>query len=129
MTDEGQDTGTETNDVVERSVAEVLAENRHLKGVLAEKDAVINNLSTRLEKAESMLDDQVRSVKIDRIQKVSNLGIETLVKMSTEELANTEELYKYAKTPKFQSSGDLGGAHQDPFEKLHTMFKFGKRKR
>jgi len=84
-------------------------------------DLKLANIKLR-ERAES----EVKSRLIDDIRKVSRHGIEYLSACSVDRLEQILEDSKMLKLPKFSSSGDLG-SQVDPYEKLHTMFKFGRK--
>jgi len=84
-------------------------------------DLKLANIKLR-ERAEA----EVKSRLIDDIRKVSNHGIEYLSACSVDRLEQLLEDTKMLKLPRFSSSGDLG-SQVDPHEKLHTMFKFGRK--
>ena len=78
-------------------------------------------------KLKERAETEVKSKLIDEIQKYSTYGIDYLVSLDTPRLEQLLEDCKTMKLPRFSSSGDFGGGVKDPYEKLHNMFKFGKK--
>ena len=118
------DTTNPTENIIDRNVSEVLAENMILKESLTKMQSDIAELTGRLSDAEALLENQAKAPKIARIQKVSNMSKNDLADMSLDDLDKIEKVYDLAKTPKFRSSADLGG-NADPYYKLHNMYKYG----
>jgi len=128
MTDEKTgDTTTPTDDIIERNVGEIIAENERLTERVLELEEKVGHLTTRLDTAETMLESQAKGPKIARILKISNLKKNDLVEMSLSDLDKIERIYAHAKVPTFRSSADLG-TNADPYYDLHNMFKYGKKK-
>jgi hypothetical protein len=128
MTDEKTgETTTPTEDIIERNVSEVMAENMGLHEDVADLKVAIDELKKRLGIAEALLENQAKAPKIARIQKVSNMKRNDLAEMSLADLEKIEKVYALAKVPTFRSSADLG-TNADPYYDLHNMFKYGKKK-
>jgi len=127
MSEEETGETTQTENIIDRNVSEVLAENMLLKEALSTMQTTIDELTGRISKAEALLEHQAKAPKIARIQKVSNMSRNDLAEMSLEDLEKIEQVYSLAKVPTFRSSADLG-TNADPYYDLHNMFKFGKKK-
>ena len=93
---------------------------------IIQRDKEIADLKIANAKLKDRAESEVKSALIDDIRKVSTYGIEYLSTCAVDRLEQILEDSKMQKRQIFSSSGDLGGG-VDPHEKLHTMFKFGKR--
>jgi len=123
----GEETEEEQVDkLIAYNVTKVTAERDALIEVVEARDKEIRDLKLALGKLKDDWDAKTRSKLIDELRNVTEYGIEYLSSCSVDRLEQLIEDYKRVKQLKFKSSGDLGGS-RDPHEKLHTMFKFGRR--
>ena len=113
-------------ELVEYNVAKITAERNQLREVLDKRDTEIRDLKMALAKMKDEFEGQNKSKLIDELRKVTEYGIEYLSTCSLDRLEQLIEDYKNAKRPRFQSSGDRG-TYVDPYEKLHNMYKFGRK--
>lgn len=127
MTEEKTGETTQTENIIDRNVSEVMAENLGLHEDLTRMQGDIDELKKRLGIAEALLENQAKAPKIARIQKVSTMKRNDLAEMSLADLEKIEKVYALAKVPVFRSSADLG-SNADPYYDLHNMYKFGKKK-
>jgi len=118
----------EKNEAVTRAVDEVMAENETLKGKIVKLEKSLEEQTRLLAQANDYIANQKRADIILAVKKQFDVGDEFISLKSTDELKTMLEWGKLKKPPRFSSSGDLGGGG-DPYEKLHTMFKFKDRKR
>ena len=95
--------------------------------VVEAKDAEIKDLKLALAKMKDHVESETKSKLIDDIRQFTNYGIEYLSALDIARLEQLLEDCKNMKLPRFHSSGDFGGVVKDPYEKLHTMFKFAKK--
>ena len=119
-------TTTPTDNIIDRNVSEVMAENMIFKETITKLQEDVDKLTSRLTNAEALLESQAKAPKIARIQKLSTMSYNDLAEMSLPDLEKIEKVYALAKTPTFRSSADLGGS-ADIYHKLHTMYKFDKK--
>ena len=127
---EDKETTGEIEDVIKHNQAEIMAENLQLKAAIDVKDAKIEALTADLKAATEQLEEHTRSKKIDRILKVSDLGMGYLAEKSLTELDEIEELYKHAKKPFFKSTGDssrYASEYDEKLYQLNNMYKFDKK--
>ena len=120
----------ETENVIKHNQAEIMAENLQLKATVDKLNMKLDELSIDLKAATEQLEEQTRSKKIDRILKVSDLGMGYLAEKSLTELDEIEELYKHTKKSVFRSTGDnskYASAHDQALYNLNNSFKFGKK--
>jgi len=125
-----EETKGEIEDVIKHNQAEILAENYQLTAAVEARDAKIKELTADLKAATEQLESKTRGIKIDRILKVSNLGLGYLAERSLDELDEIEEIYKHVKTPRFKSTGDnsrFADEHDQILYKLNNMYKFDKK--
>ena len=125
-----EETQGEIENVIKHNQAEIMAENLQLKTVVDGLEAKIVKLATDLKAATEQLEEHTRSKKIDRILKVSDLGLGFLAEKSLADLDEIEELYKHAKKPFFRSTGDssrYASEYDEKLYQLNNMFKFGKK--
>lgn len=114
-------------EIIEYSATKVRAERDALVELLEARDKEVRDLKMALAKMKDEFESRNKSALIDELRKVTNYGIEYLSACDLDRLEQLIEDYKNAKRPAFKSSGDLGGAYADPYEKLHTMYKFGRK--
>jgi len=119
----------ETDDLIKTATTKIRAERDAAMNEVDRLTQEVAHLKLANAKLKDHVESESKSSLIDEIRKISNHGIEYLSACSVDRLEQILEDAKMYKSPKFSSSGDLGGAYHDPFEKLHTMFKFGNRKR
>lgn len=123
-------TGDDNDDVVKHNQAELFAENITLKNEKKRLEETIADLTLKLDTAERQLEEQAKGKKIQRIQRVSNLGIEYLSSKSLAELDEIEEICNSSKL-KFMSPGDAGkfvDSVEEAHDSLRTMYKYGKKR-
>ena len=95
--------------------------------VIEAKDREISDLKLALAKMRDHVESETKSKIIDDLRQFTNYGVEYLSVMDVKRLEQLLEDCKNMKLPRFQSSADFGKSYVDPYEKLHTMFKFGKK--
>jgi len=124
-------TGEETEEqkvdgLIAYNVTKVTAERDALIEVVDARDKEIRDLKLALAKMKDDWDAKTRSKLIDELRNVTEYGIEYLSSCSVDRLEQLIEDYKRVKQFTFKSSADLGGG-VDPYAKLRTMYKFGRR--
>ena len=120
----------EIESVIKHNQAEIMAKNFQLTAAVNARDVKIKELTADLKAATEQLENKTRSIKIDRILQVSNLGLGYLADRSLDELDEIEEIYKHVKTPRFKSTGDnsrFADEHDQILYKLNNMYKFDKK--
>ena len=116
----------QVEELVKISAAEVIVERDTLRKELARKETRITDLEEALARANDHIESEVKAKLVIDLRNLTSYGEEYLQALPVARLKQLHEDYKYVKMPKWQSSGDLG-SKSDPHEKLHTMFKFGKK--
>ena len=116
----------QVEELVKISAAEVIVERDTLRKELARKEVRITDLEEALARANDHIESEVKAKLVIDLRNLTSYGEEYLQALPVARLKQLHEDYKYVKMPKWQSSGDLG-SKSDPHEKLHTMFKFGKK--
>jgi len=111
--------------LVEIATAELRVMIDALKTELVDKEKRIKDLEEALAVAKGHIEADTKAQLISDLKKMTNYGDEYLHALSVERLSQLKEDYKFARLPKFTSSGDLG-SKTDPHAKLHNMFKFAK---
>jgi hypothetical protein len=125
-----EETGkTEEDKLIEVATTKIRSERDAAMQEVDRLNAEVSNLKLANAKLRDHVESESKSSLIDEIRKISNHGIEYLSTCSVDRLEQILEDARMYKSPKFSSSGDLGGGYNDPYEKLHTMFKFKDRKR
>ena len=116
----------QVEELVKISAAEVIVERDTLRKELARKEVRITDLEEALARANDHIESEVKAKLVIDLRNLTSYGEEYLQALPVARLKQLHEDYKYVKMPKWQSSGDLG-SKSDPHEKLHSMFKFGKK--
>lgn len=116
----------EVEGLIKIATAEIIVERDMLKEELNRKEKEIEDLKGALARAKDHIESETKSKLIGELKKITNYGDEYLYGLNVEQLRQLQEDYKYVKLPKFKSSADLG-SKVDFHEKLHNMYKFGRK--
>jgi len=126
MSEEEKSETERVEEIVKISTAEIIAERDGLIKLVEKRDKRIEDLEEALARANDHMNAEIKAKLVGELKNVSNYGEEFLQSLTVARLKQLQEDFKYVKIPKFMSSGDLG-SKSDPYEKLHTMYKFGKK--
>jgi len=125
MSEEEKTETEQVEELLKISTSELRVERDGLAAELERKEARIKDLEEALARANDHIESETKAKLVGELKVITNYGDEYLQSLSVSRLKQLSEDYKYVKLPKFKSSGDLG-SKSDPYEKLHTMYKFGK---
>lgn len=112
----------ETKNLVDVNVALVLAENDNLKGLLAQKDALIEDLTKRLDQATDLIENDSRSRLIADIKPMTTLPSDYLGKMSIDDLSKMKKTLENAAIPAFKAGTPMADNRYNPKKELDSMF-------
>ena len=126
MTEEKRTEKEQVEEKIEIATSEIIVERDALRVELEKKEQRITDLEEALARAKDHIDSEIKAKLVTELRDMTNYGEEYLQSLNTKRLKQLSEDYKYVKLPKFKSSGDLG-SKSDPYEKLHTMYKFAKK--
>ncbi len=125
MTEDKKDEIEETedkNDIIDVNVALVMAENKMYKTQLAERDALIVELTKKLGQATDLIENDSRAALVAEISPKTDVPASVLALMSVEDLGTMKKVLDNAKIPAFKSGTPIVSANKSPEMKLATMF-------
>ena len=113
----------EKNDLIDTNVSLVLAENSSLKALISEKDALIADLTKKLQQATDLIEEDTKSRIITEIKEKTVVPDKFLRNKSVEELSKMKEVLDTAVVPAFKSGTPvMPSRRDDPAAKLDKMF-------
>ena len=108
--------------IVDVNVALVLAENKRLIDLNAEKDALIVDLSKKLSQATDLIEEDSKSRLIADIKPMTTLPSEYLGKMSIDDLGKMKKTLQSAAVPAFKAGTPMADNKYNPKKELDNMF-------
>jgi hypothetical protein len=127
MSNEENGATTELDKLLDKGVAQLRTELKAAYDEIDRKVEEISILKRENLKLHARAEAEVKSALMDEIGKISSYSIDFLAECSIDRLEQILEDSKMIKTPLFSSSGSLGRGTSTQ-DKLHTMFKFGKKR-
>lgn len=112
---------TEAKSTIDINVSMVLAENQMLKDVVVEKDAIIVELTKKLDQATDLIEQDTKARLIADIKGKTVVPDRYLVGKSVEELDKMKEILDTAVVPAFKSGTPVYNK-EDPKVKLDSVF-------
>ena len=107
--------------IVDVNVALVLAENKRLNDLVAEKDSLIEDLTKRLSQATDLIENDSKSRLIADIKPMTTLPSEYLGKMSIDDLGKMKKTLQNAAVPAFKAGTPMADKY-NPKKVLDGMF-------
>ena len=111
----------ETN-VVDINVALLIAEKDHLLEVMKEKDALIEELTKKLQQATDLIEEDSKAALVNVIAPKTNVDKALLSKMSVDELLKWSKVLETAKIAPFKSGTPLYDKRPDPRKELDSVY-------
>ena len=108
--------------IVDVNVALVLAENKRLIDLVAEKDSLIEDLTKRLSQATDLIENDSKSRLIADIKPMTTLPSEYLGKMSIDDLGKMKRTLQSAAVPAFKAGTPMADNKYNPKKELDNMF-------
>lgn len=112
---------SEKINTIDVNVSLVLAENQMMKDAMVEKDAVITDLSKRLQQAMDLIDEDTKGRLIKDIKDKTIVPDKYLMNKSVEELTKMKEILDTATVRAFKSGTPVYNK-EDPKAKLDSIF-------
>ena len=111
------------NELIERSVAVVMAENVTLTNQLKERDDIIATLTKKLNDATDLIEQDQKASFISKATSLSTIQPEFLANMELDELTKLVRYLETAKAPSYKSPAPYAGKDDNPRTKLDNMYE------
>lgn len=108
--------------IVDVNVALVLAENKRLIDLNAEKDGLIEELSKKLTQATDLIEEDSKSRLIADVKPMTTLPSEYLSKMTIDDLGKMKKTLQNAAVPAFKAGTPMADNRYNPKKELDSMF-------
>ena len=110
------------NDIIDVNVALVMAENKMYVKLLAERDALIVELTKKLGQATDLIEKDSIAALVAEISPKTDVPVSVLALMSVEDLGTMKKVLDNAKIPAFRAGTPIMSTNKSPEMKLATMF-------
>lgn len=123
MSEAKEETKEETNvSTIDVNVSLILAENSMLKGTIEEKDALIGDLTKKLQQATDLIEEDTKSRIIIDIKNKTTVPDKYLLNKSVDELVKMKEVLDTAVVPAFKSGTPVIDRKNNPRTELDNLF-------